>query len=155
MGTIRLMRRVLGREHGAELIEFAIALPLLLMVVAGIIDFGILFQRYETVTNAAREGARVGILPDYAEADVQARVNSYLAAAGLTATAPAPAVDYDNVEVSPGGPTVSVVRVTVQYPHDFLFIGPVAAAFFTGGGPADLTLSATSSMRLEVAAAAP
>ena len=31
----------------------------------GIIDFGFLFQRYEVVTNAAREGARVAILPGY------------------------------------------------------------------------------------------
>ena len=49
----------------------------------GIMDFGLLFQRYETVTNAAREGARVAVLPGYAQADVQARVTQYLAAAGL------------------------------------------------------------------------
>ncbi len=52
----------------------------------GIIDFGLLFQRYEAVTNAAREGARIAVLPGYAQADVQARVTQYLAAAGLTAT---------------------------------------------------------------------
>ena len=54
----------------------------------GIIDFGFLFQRYEIVTNAAREGARIAILPGYADADVQARVNQYLTAAGLTPTDP-------------------------------------------------------------------
>ena len=41
-----------------------------LFVVLGIIDFGFLFQRYETVTNAAREGARMAVLPDYTEDDV-------------------------------------------------------------------------------------
>ena len=49
-----------------------------------------MFQRYEVVTNAAREGARVGVLPDFTATDVQNRVNGYLAASGLTATAPAP-----------------------------------------------------------------
>jgi Flp pilus assembly protein TadG len=138
-------------ERGAELIEFAFALPILLLVVAGIIDFGILFQRYEVVTNAAREGARVGILADYDETDIQNRVNSYLAASGLTDTAPAPGVSYDDVEVTPGGASVSVVTVTVQYPHNFLFIGPMAA-LVGGGDHADITLSAASSMRREVAA---
>ena len=82
---MKLPRRAWTDERGAELIEFAFALPILLLVVAGIVDFGILFQRYETVTNAAREGARIGILPDYSEADIQGRVNTYLAASGLTA----------------------------------------------------------------------
>ena len=46
-------------ERGAALVEFALALPLLLVVIAGIVDFGFTFQRYEVVTNAAREGARM------------------------------------------------------------------------------------------------
>ena len=75
-------------ERGAELVEFAFVFPTLLLVMLGIIDFGFLFQRYEVVTNAAREGARVAILPGYADADVQARVNQYLSAAGLTPTTP-------------------------------------------------------------------
>ncbi len=50
-------------ERGAELVEFAFVFPTLLLVMLGIIDFGFLFQRYEVVTNAAREGARVAILP--------------------------------------------------------------------------------------------
>ena len=49
--------------------------PTLLLVMLGIMDFGFLFQRYEVVTNAAREGARVAILPGYQTPDVEARVN--------------------------------------------------------------------------------
>ena len=149
---MRLLRRAWTNERGAELLEFAFALPILLLVLAGIIDFAILFQRYEVVTNAAREGARVGILPDYAETDITNRVNAYLAAAGLTGTAPAPTVDYDDIEVTPGGATMSVVTVTVQYPHDFLFVGPVATFMFGSSGPADIMLSVGSTMRREVAA---
>ncbi len=39
---------------------------MLLLIGFGILDFGILFQRYEVITNAAREGARVAVLPGYA-----------------------------------------------------------------------------------------
>ncbi len=52
-------------ERGAALVEFALALPLLLVVLAGIVDFGFVFQRYEVITNAAREGARLATLPGY------------------------------------------------------------------------------------------
>ncbi len=59
---------------GAELIEMALVLPILLLLVAGIMDFGFLFLRFEVVTNAAREGARVAVLPGYQVSDVQARL---------------------------------------------------------------------------------
>ena len=52
-------------EDGAELIEFALVLPMLLLVVLGIAEFGFIFQRYEVLTNAAREGARIAVLPGY------------------------------------------------------------------------------------------
>ena len=65
-------------EDGAQLVEFALVLPLLLLVVLGIAEFGFMFQRYEVVTNAAREGARLAVLPGYTDADVQARVAAYL-----------------------------------------------------------------------------
>ena len=57
MARIGLRRRLRG-ESGAELIETALTLPLLLLVVVGIIEFGFVFQKYEVITNAAREGAR-------------------------------------------------------------------------------------------------
>ena len=52
-------------EDGAQLVEFALVLPLLLLVVLGIAEFGFIFQRYEVITNAAREGARLAVLPGY------------------------------------------------------------------------------------------
>ncbi|HVB99783.1 MAG TPA: TadE/TadG family type IV pilus assembly protein [Candidatus Dormibacteraeota bacterium] len=47
-----------GRK-GAELVEFALVLPLLLLLFAGIFDFGSLFALRQKMTNAAREGARI------------------------------------------------------------------------------------------------
>jgi Flp pilus assembly protein TadG len=148
----RLLRRLWVSDSGAELLELAIALPILMLLVGGVIDFAILFQRYEVVTNAAREGARVGVLADFQTSDIQARVNSYLAASGLTDPAPAPLVVYSTKEVTPGGPNINVVTVTVQYPHQFVLLTPLAALL--GRGPhADLMLAAASTMRVELAAA--
>ena len=61
------------------MIEFALIFPLLLLVILGIVDFGFLFQRYEVLTNATREGARMAVLPGYttwrtSEARVCARI---------------------------------------------------------------------------------
>ena len=143
------IRGLWGCERGAELIEFAFVFPTLLLVMLGIIDFGFLFQRYEVVTNAAREGARVAILPGYGAADVQARVTQYLTAGGLTGTAtvtvgaPAP--------VSVGSHCITVRPVTVGYQHQFLFLGPILG-LMGGGSLTNKTLHATSSMRSEIAA---
>ena len=57
--------RLRAQERGAELVEFALALPLLLVVFGGIIDFGLLLQRHQVLSNAAREGARLAVLPGY------------------------------------------------------------------------------------------
>lgn len=138
-------------ETGAELLEMAIVLPVLLLVVSGIMDFGFLFLRYEVVTNAAREGARVAVLPGYQAADVQQRVANYLTTGGLGDPAPPASVVNSTVELTPGGPTIGVVTVGVQYPSRFMFLGTLAS--LVGGGPyADVTLRASSTMRREIAA---
>lgn len=148
----RNARTRFGGERGAELLELAITLPMLLVVFAAMIDFAVLFQRYQVVTNAAREGARVGILPDYQIADVRARINTYLVQAGLTATAPLPAVNYTTIGAGPGGSTMNVVTVTVQYPHQFIFLGP-AISLVGGSSMANIMLAAGATMRQELAAA--
>jgi Flp pilus assembly protein TadG len=149
--TPRPRRRLGGRDEGSELIELAIVLPLLLLVFAAIIDFGFLFQRYEAVTNAAREGARLAVLPGYQPSDVQARVVNYLAASGLTG-APAPTVAYSN-QTLPSGASISVVTVTVTYPANLAYLGPIAS-LVGGTQPGSIMLRAVSVMRTEAAAAA-
>jgi hypothetical protein len=136
-------------ERGVELIEFALVFPTLLLVVLGIMDFGFLFQRYEVVTNAAREGARVAILPGYTNADVTARVNQYLTAGGLTDPATVNVGPTQNIPV--GSQCITVRPVTVSYTHNYLFVGPILG-FFGGTVLSTKTLNATSSMRSEIAA---
>ncbi len=141
-------------ELGAELIELAIVLPILLLCFAAIVDFGFLFQRYEAVTNAAREGARLSTLPNYTVADIQSRVVSYLNAAGMTCPVPANCVTVNQSATRtlvPSGRVISVSEVMVTYPAGFSFIGPMAG-LIGGSGPAAITLRATSIMRNEAAA---
>ena len=152
MAAVARRRRLSPEAGGQALIEMALILPLLLLVIGGIMDFGFLFLRYEVVTNAAREGARVAVLPGYQTADVQARVANYLTAGGLTDPAPPAAVVYDIEEIIVGGPTIAIVTVTVQYPTQFLFLGTLAS-LVGGGAYADVNLTATSTMRREVAGA--
>lgn len=53
---------VRSRKRGQALVEFALVFPLLLLMVFGIIDAGRLIYTYNTVANAARNGARVAIV---------------------------------------------------------------------------------------------
>ena len=49
-------------EAGTSIVEATIVLPLLLMLVFGIAEFGISFTRWNSLTNAVREGARTGVV---------------------------------------------------------------------------------------------
>jgi Flp pilus assembly protein TadG len=152
MAPLRRGSRTWSSEEGAELVEFAIVLPLMLLVLFGIIDFGLLFQRYQVVTNAAREGARIAVLPGYGDADVQTRVSQFLSAAGLTETATVPSPARSSISL--GTQCISVVSVSVDYPYSYSAIGGLASYFggsaFSNGG-----LHATAAMRSELAAACP
>jgi len=54
------MRRIAGKAEAAELLEFALALPLILIMVIGLLDFANAYNLKQKLANAAREGARVG-----------------------------------------------------------------------------------------------
>ena len=135
-------------ERGAELIEFALVVPLLLFIIMGLVDFGFMFQRYEVVTNAAREGARIAVLPGYADADVEARVRSYLTEGGVANTTSNSAVLTTDVPIAAGGgPAMQGKRVQVNYTSQYLFLGPVAGWF--GGTFTSANLTAVAIMRDE------
>lgn len=57
----RRLRRTLRSSEGAQLLEFGLALPILLLLVLGVWDFGASFTLKAKLTNAAREGARITV----------------------------------------------------------------------------------------------
>jgi Flp pilus assembly protein TadG len=134
------------RARGAELVELALILPILLIIIAGIVDLGFMFQAFMVVNNAAREGARVRVLPGYSNADATARVNSYVSASGLSGSATTSVAPITITNGGAGAPTSNGFRVTVQYPYTFTLLGPVMAA----GGIGSVMLTARSAMRSEM-----
>jgi Flp pilus assembly protein TadG len=149
MPTLRARLGRLKGEKGAELVELAVVLPLLLILIAGIVDFGFLLQSFQVVTNAAREGARIGVLPGYNTSDIQGRVASYITAAGLAGT---PTTTVSAVSITPGGggSAFPAVQVTVWYSHQYLFIRPMVT-LINGVFAASKSFKATAVMRTEVA----
>jgi Flp pilus assembly protein TadG len=68
-----------GARHGRRgqsLVEFAVILPVFLLILAGIIDFGLGLYSQMTVINAAREGARLGVVEPGNIAGIDARVQA-------------------------------------------------------------------------------
>jgi Flp pilus assembly protein TadG len=130
-------------ERGAELIEMVVVLPLLLLVMFGIIDFGFMFQRYVVLTNAAMEGARVSILPSYTTADAEDRAESYAATGGIPGTVTAVATQVSLPQ--PGGGTWPAVQVVVNHTYTYEYIGPIITLF--GGSFGSVNLTARAIMR--------
>ena len=150
MAQVKQMLRRFRADDGGNLIEFALVLPLLLLVMLGIIEFGFIFQRHEIVTNAAREGARMAVLPGYTEDDVKARVADYLTSGGVPTTATNPVVTSVADTVSAGASTMPSRRVTVTYTYTFTFLPDIGSMFGASYGTA--TLTAVSNMRTEIVA---
>ena len=130
-------------ERGAELIEMVVVLPLLLLVLFGIIDFGFMFQRYVVLTNAAMEGARVGILPGYALDDAEDRATSYATNGGVPGVVNAVATNTAVDE--PDGTPWPAVQVVVTHNYTYDYIGPILSMF--GGSMSSSTLTARAVMR--------
>lgn len=88
------------------LAEAAIVFPMLLMITLGAVKYGWLFLRAQQITNAARQAARLAILPDSTVAQVQSAIEGYMALAGMSGYTLDPAL------ASVAGPTVTVgIRV--------------------------------------------
>jgi Flp pilus assembly protein TadG len=146
---IRRLRACAREEEGAELIEFVIVFPILLLILSGILEFGMLMRSYEVVTNAAREGARVAVPDGYSANDVQNRVTQYANAAGLGGGAPvATSVD---VPVTTAAGTFTARQVTVTWTYQMAVLSGVSALF--GSPVGNVPLASRAVMRAEVQAA--
>ncbi len=128
-------------EDGAAAVEFAILLPVFVLLVLGMIEFGLLIWRQEILTNASREGARAGIVsgnPRPSEGDIIAVVSTYLSSAGID-----PSILTISVNGAEGSSGESLT-VLVQYPYPFHILPNLMAGLGTS-----LTLQAQTVMSLE------
>lgn len=127
-----------ARDRGAAAVEFALVVPVLFLMLFGIIDFGRLYNAQVTITQAAREGARLAALGT-ATAAVQTRTES--AATGLNSG------DLDITVTScasTAGPTADA-RVLASF--TFRFVTPIGSMVESLANP--ITLTATGVMPCE------
>ncbi len=137
-----IRRRDRNGEKGQALVEFALLVPIFFLLMFAIVDFGMGFYSWITVTNGAREGARLGAVLASADEITDRVYDSVVLADEDTKMT----VTVTNAQGAPGE------SVVVQVDYDYDFITPLAGLvqFMTGGtiGPT-LTLSSTADMRLE------
>ena len=136
-------------ETGTALIEAAITLPLLLLMSVGVFEFGRAYQTWQVITNAAREGARIAVLPSATSGAVTQRVRDYMQAGQLSRYSSAGVTVDSGVALRVGGPP-EATRVTVTYPFTFVVLQPIARLISpsTTLGSA-LTMNAQALMRNE------
>ena len=166
---MKTLNQHIGKK-GAAAVEFAIVLPLLVLLVFGIIEFSILFYNKAMITNASREGARAGIVfvtdpdPDngvyWTWGDVKPvvtdKVNNYcensLITFGAGGTDPNIEIkgrdnvtgtffDLNDADRPNAGDSLAII---LSYHYDFLVL-PNFISQLTGG----LNLSAIAVMRME------
>lgn len=125
------MRRISARRRrraraGTSIVEMTIVLPLLLMLVFAIGDFGVAFTRWNSLTNATREGARVGVvfrMPCAAavvENDIRNTVGNFARSSGLDDTA------ITTTVTNACGGTGSQLTVRATIPYNYIGIGAIA-----------------------------
>jgi Flp pilus assembly protein TadG len=143
----RLLHRFRQTEAGQSLVEFTMILPIFLVLMFGLVDFGRAFYTWLLVTNAAREGARVAAV-QADSSSVDARIYD-----SFCSTYPS------DCSLEPGKLTITKTNiqgtrgtaVTINLAYNFEFVTPLGAMLKLVGG-SDLaapTITAHSSMRLE------
>ena len=108
------MRSLLLRkrdQRGAAAVEMAIVLPVLVLLIFGIIQWSIYFNRLQGLQAAAREGARVAALPQSTQSDVKAKVTDALDGvlpSGATTTITVSPSSSNPFDLQPSGTSVTV-----------------------------------------------
>src|SRR4051812_25825508 len=144
------LKTALRRDRGTALIEAAMTLPLVLLIMVGIFEVGRAYQTWQVLTNAAREGARMSIIPNTTSSTVTAMVRTYMTNGQLSNASTAAVTVDQAANLTVNGTPVSASLVTVDYPFSFMVLQPVARLVAPGStvGQA-MTMRATAVMRNE------
>jgi Flp pilus assembly protein TadG len=143
----RALRRFRQSEAGQALVEFTMILPIFLMLLFGLVDFGRGFYTWLLVTNAAREGARIAaVQSDGAVIDQRiydSFCDNYPSSCGIDPT------KLDITKTNVQGPRGEAVQIDLEY--EFEFATPIGEIMqvVSGGTITAPTITAHSSMRLE------
>ncbi|MCL6634264.1 MAG: pilus assembly protein [Peptococcaceae bacterium] len=135
---MRIIRKLILDRRGQALVELALVLPLLLVLAIGTMEFGRIFHSYLVITNATREGARVGVLGENtADSVIKNRVKEAGASLGLSDS---------QITVTPAqNSRTRGVPLTVKIDYSVNLITPVLGAVL----PNPFPLTASTTMRIE------
>lgn len=159
------MRKIISSNRGVSAVEFALVLPLLLVILFGIIEFGAVLYNQAVITNASREAARYAAgfytnpanatatrpdcndIKNYAAAYVNAHLLNFktsttFGANNVTCPGGTPSTNY-------GGYAGYVNTIKIQYQYDFLVFGNMIGLLTASTWSPSLTLGAQTSMRDE------
>lgn len=140
------------RQRGQSLAEFAVVVPIFLVLVMGIVDFGMGLKSWISITNAAREAARWGAIHcssgDYTNSDVEQRAID--TATGLDAAALTATVDT-SAGVACDASQNSTQSLVVNVDYEYKMITPLAGmlSLLGGGSSSSINLSSSADMRIE------
>lgn len=128
--------KILRNQKGQSLVEFSIILPLLLLIIMGIVEFGMMLNSYLTLNNAARDGARYGVIGN-SNAQIQSMITSSspsLNSADLTIT------------ITPAdGSRISGNTLTVNLTYNYKLTVPIISGLLGNS----VQLKAQTTMRIE------
>jgi hypothetical protein len=138
------MRRDARHIKGQGLVEFALLVPLFLILLIGMVEFGRVWMTKNIITGAAREAVRLGAVQvDFPASDNQAkqRATEVLNSAGIGVP---PAVVTVNTSDAPE----PMLEVIIDYPFPLIVGGRFGIGHLFGGG-STIPLTTTTSMRRE------
>jgi Flp pilus assembly protein TadG len=132
------MRKLVKSQKGQSMVELALILPVIILLLFGILEFGRIFYSYIVITNAAREGARIGAVGSPNSVIIQR----------IREAAPLPYADT-NLSITKLEPheeaRVSGLPLTVEVKYEIDLVTPIFSAIL----PNPVTLKSSATMRLE------
>jgi Flp pilus assembly protein TadG len=128
------MRRCDRSIRGQSLVEFALVLPVFLLLLIGVTEFGRAWMTRNILTGASREAVRIAAVQGNA-ATALSRANNILSSAGISGA---------SVNIADDGTPYGTCSVTVSYVFPVSVVG-----FLPGLGGTNFTLSTSTSMRKE------
>ena len=145
---VRFMKlKHLKKENGQAMVEFALVLPILLLFVAGIIDFGWIYHNQLSANNASREAARYIAIHYYfdnmdsisATTKAFSIIDGYTNVTDLVVDTIIPEDDDVN-----GGK-----KINVKFTGNVIILTPIARAIIDNDGDGKFPIRAETSMRVE------
>jgi Flp pilus assembly protein TadG len=131
---VRALTKLSRDTRGQALVEFALVLPLVILLLMAIFEFGSIFHSYLVITNASRDGARIGIVGEYTdEEDLKQKVKDMCAA-----------LDQSEITVDVNSDSV-LRRMQVQVTYKVHPFTPVLSAIL----PDPVVLKSKTTMRIE------